>query len=241
MHTYDDSRMEHLGGRQPVAKLDISARADFITKTYGHLLGAIIAFTLFEIAIFQTGLAETLASKMLGGGSIGWLPWMGGYMLVGFLASRLAWIKVSKGTQYLGLALYVVASGIIFVPLLFIANHYAPGVITNAAMVTLVGFSGLTAIVFYTRKDFSFMRKILLWASFAALGFIVMGAFAGWSGGNIFPVLMIALAGGWILHDTSNVMLHCPQDRYVAAALELFASVALMFWYVIILFLNSRD
>ena len=51
---------------------------------------------------------------------------------------------------------------------------------------------------------------------------------------------MIALAGGWILYDTSNVMLHFPEDRYVGASLQLFASVALMFWYVLMLFM-SRD
>ncbi|MDF1701983.1 MAG: permease, partial [Planctomycetota bacterium] len=48
------------------------------------------------------------------------------------------------------------------------------------------------------------------------------------------------LAGGYILYDTSNVLHHYPKSRYVGAALALFSSVALMFWYVISLFL-SRD
>jgi FtsH-binding integral membrane protein len=51
---------------------------------------------------------------------------------------------------------------------------------------------------------------------------------------------MVALAGGAILYDTSNVLHHYPEDRYVAAALELFASVALMLWYVLRLFLSRR-
>jgi FtsH-binding integral membrane protein len=51
---------------------------------------------------------------------------------------------------------------------------------------------------------------------------------------------MIALAGGAILHDTSKVLHHYPEDKYVAASLELFASVALMFWYVLRLYLQSR-
>jgi FtsH-binding integral membrane protein len=142
--------------------------------------------------------------------------------------------------QYLGLALTVVAWGIMFVPLLYVADLHAPGVIANAAIVTLVGFSGLTAIVFITRKDFSFLRGLLMWATFAALGFIVIGSFAGWNGGTVFPVLMIALAGGWVLHDTSNVLLHYPEDRYVGASLELFGSIALMFWYVLQLFLSRE-
>jgi len=53
-------------------------------------------------------------------------------------------------------------------------------------------------------------------------------------------IAMVALAGGAILYDTSNVLHHYPEDRYVAAALELFASVALMLWYVLRLFLSRR-
>jgi len=36
------------------------------------------------------------------------------------------------------------------------------------------------------------------------------------------------------------VLHHYPEDRYVSAALSLFSSVALMFWYVLRLFM-SRD
>jgi FtsH-binding integral membrane protein len=51
---------------------------------------------------------------------------------------------------------------------------------------------------------------------------------------------MVALAGASILYDTSNTLHHYEEDRYVAAALELFASVALMLWYVLRLFLSRR-
>src|SRR4030095_3857695 len=51
---------------------------------------------------------------------------------------------------------------------------------------------------------------------------------------------MVARAGGSILYDTSNVLHHYPEDRYVGAALELFASVALMMWYVLRIFLSRR-
>ena len=61
-----------------------------------------------------------------------------------------------------------------------------------------------------------------------------------WNIGTWFSVVMIAFAGAAILYDTSKIMHHYPEDRYVGAALELFASVALMFWYVLRLFM-SRD
>ena len=58
--------------------------------------------------------------------------------------------------------------------------------------------------------------------------------------GLYFNLAMVGLAGGAILYDTSNVLHHFPEDRYVGAALQLFASVALLFWYVLQLFM-SRD
>jgi FtsH-binding integral membrane protein len=51
---------------------------------------------------------------------------------------------------------------------------------------------------------------------------------------------MVALAGASILYDTSNVLHHYPEDRYVGAALQLFASVAMMLWYVLRLLMSRR-
>jgi hypothetical protein len=107
-------------------------------------------------------------------------------------------------------------------------------------MVTGIGFGGLTAVAFITRKDFSFLRGVLLWAGFGALLLIVAGVIFGFELGTFFSVGMVVFAGAAILYDTSNVLHHYPEDRYVGAALALFASVALMFWYVLRIFM-SRD
>lgn len=220
--------------------IEAAARATFLTRTYLHLLLAVAAFVALEVVMFQLGWADAIAGTLLSGGGQGWLLVLGGFILVSVIATRFAAGAKSLGAQYFGLGLYVVAEAIIFVPLLFVADAHADGVIANSALITLLGFTALSMIVFFTRQDFSFLRGFLIWASVAALGFIVIGAFAGWSGGVVFPLLMIGLAGAYILYETSNVLLHYPEDRYVGAALALFAAVALMFWYVISFFLN-RD
>jgi FtsH-binding integral membrane protein len=51
--------------------------------------------------------------------------------------------------------------------------------------------------------------------------------------GSTFAIFMIGYAGVAILYDTSNVLRDFPADRHVAAALELFASIALLFWYML--------
>ena len=161
-------------------------------------------------------------------------------MMVGMLASRTAFKARSKGAQYLALAGYIVAEAFLFLPLLYIAHNFAGGgVIQSAALVTLLGFTGLTAVVMVTRKDFSFLRGIVMYGGILAVLIIVGGVAFGLNLGTWFSIAMVGLAGASILWETSNVLHRYPEDKYVAASLALFASVALMFWYVLQLFLAS--
>ena len=220
-----------------VTDLDAQSRGRFVSRTYGHLFGAVLAFMLIEIVLFRTGLAEGIASAFL---STSWLLVLGGFMVISWVARAVAHRAESKAAQYGALAGYVVAEALIFVPLLYLADRYAPGAISSAAAVTFIAFSALTAVVFLTRKDFSFLRGMLFWAGIIALTLIVGGVVFGFALGTFFSVAMVAVAGAAILYDTSNVLHHYREDRYVAAALELFASVALMLWYVLRLFLSRR-
>jgi FtsH-binding integral membrane protein len=235
---YQDQQFQYQGGSMPVAALGAEARATFIQRTYTHLFGALAAFVLVEIALFQTGIAEGLLRLLA---RTNWLLFLGGFMVVGYLASRVAHSARSQGAQYAALGAYVVAEALLFAPLLYIADQYAPGAISSAALVSLVGFSALTAIVFFTRKDFSFLRGVLVWGGVVALGLIVIASFGGLSLGSAFSVGMVAYAGAAILYETSNVLHHYPEDRHVGAALGIFAAVVLLFWYVLQLFLASRD
>ena len=220
-----------------VIDLDADSRGRFVSRTYAHLCGAVLTFTLIEVFLFQSGLAETMARAMMG---VSWLWILGGFMLLSWLATRAAHMAESKAVQYAALAAYVAGQAVIFVPLLYIAQAVAPGAIESATLVTFLGFGALTALVFFSRKDFSFLRTILCWGGIVALVAIAAGAIFGFQLGTFFSVAMIALAGGAILYDTSNVLHHYPEDRYVAAALQLFASVALMLWYVLRLFSSRR-
>ncbi len=221
----------------PVADLDVDARAGFISRTYAHVMGAIVMFVLVELALFKSGAAVGIATTLLG---TNWLFVLGGFILVGWLASRVAHTVVSPFAQYAALGAFVLAYAIIFVPLLYVADATAPGVIRSAAVVTLLLFGGLTGVVFHTRKDFAFLRTALMFGGVAALGLIVAGVLFGFNLGTLFSVFMVVLAGGAILYDTSNILYHYPEDRHVGAALELFGSVALMFWYILRIFL-ARD
>ena len=185
----------------------------------------------------MSGLAESIARVMLGGS---WLIVLGAFMIVSWLGSRVAARSESQGAQLAGLAGIVVAQAIIFVPLLYMANAYAPGAIQSAALVTIIGFAGLTAIAWQTKKDFSFLGGMLRWGGVLALVLIVASLIFGFELGTFFSVAMVCFAGAAILYDTSNILRDYPEDRHVSAALQLFSSVALMFWYVLRIFMSRR-
>ncbi len=215
-------------------------RSRFIRRTYAHLAMAILVFAGIEALLLTSPLAPAIV-KLMTSGKYSWLIVIGAFMGVSWLAQTWAQSGASLAVQYMGLALYVVAEAIIFVPLLYVAAFYStPNVIPMAAMVTGGLFLGLTAIVVTTKVDFSFLRGVLIIGGFVALGIIVAGIVFGFDLGILFSGGMVLFAGAAILYHTSNVFLNYRTDQYVAASLTLFASVALMFWYILRIFMSRR-
>ena len=222
---------------QPAPLAETTDRAEFIRKTYLHLLGAVLAFAGLEYALFQTPFAEQMAIFML---ETSWMAVLGAFIIVSWIASHVAHRVESRGAQYMALGAFVVAEAIIFIPMFWIAAAVGEGIIEKAVMVTLGAFAALTAIAMVSGRDFTFLRSFLMWAGLVAIGTLVLGAMIGFHLGTWFSMAMIGLAGASILYDTSKIMKVYPDDRYIAAALELFASIALMLWYVLRLFLARR-
>ena len=224
-----------------VAYAPTEQRVSFIRRTYAHLGGAVLAFAAIEWLLFSTGAAEELTQVMLGG-RFSWLIVLGLFMVVGFVADKWARNASSVPMQYLGLGLYVLAEAIIFVPLLYVAAYYShPDVIPTAGLITGVVFAGLSAMVLISKKDFSGLRSYLTIGGFAALGLIAASILFGLNLGTWFAVAMVVLASGYIVYYTSNIMRQYPVGSHVAASLALFASVALLFYYVLILVMGNRD
>jgi FtsH-binding integral membrane protein len=217
-------------------------RAAFIRKTYTLLAIAILAFIGVEAFFFATPIAGAIAGLLFSGGAIGWLVVLGLFMGISFLANRWAVSETSSAVQYGGLALFIVAEAVIFVPLIMVATYYSGdnSVLIKAGITTLGLFLGITTTVFVTRADFSFLAPILAIGGFAALGFIIASAIFGFSLGSVFAFVMVAFAGTAILYETSNVLHRFNTKQHVAASLTLFAAVALLFWYILNIF-SSRD
>jgi len=224
-----------------------SERAAFIRRVYAHLAGAVLALIAVEALLLNIIPHDVIFKTMLGSGW-SWLVVMLLFMGAGFVARMWAQSQSSVALQYMGLALYVVAWAVVFLPMIIVANMLqeragGQNLIAQAGILTAAVFGGLTLAVFVTKKDFSFLGSILCVGSMIALGVIVAGIIFGFTLGLFFSFAMVALLSGYILYDTSNVMLHYPTDMHVAAALELLADVAMMFWYIlrILMSLSGRD
>jgi len=216
----------------PVADAGATVRAEFIRRTYNHLGLAVLGFIAVEALLLQWSGAPGLVRTMLSGHS--WLVVLAACMGISWLAEKWARSGASVQMQYAGLVLYVVAEAVIFLPLLYIAAHFSsPNVIPTAGIVTALLFGGLTFIAFTTQRDFSYLAGVLSLGGFVALGVIIASLLFGFNLGVFFAGLMVAYAGAAILYNTSNIMHHYRPDQHVAAALALFASVALLFWYVL--------
>jgi len=236
---YDESNMI-------ASEASVEARSKFIERTYLHLAGAIAVFVVLTGVLQYVPAVENLAAAMLGN----WWIVLAGFIGVGWIADRWARGDHSAGMQYAGLVLYTLAEALIFVPLIMLAR--APSLlgidqegigwegIMTAGGTTLAMFAGLTAYVFITKKDFSFMRGALAVISMGALGLIVASMAFGFDLGLVFVVGMVVLAGAYILYYTSNVLHHYRVNQHVAAALALFSALALLFWYILQLFMSRR-
>jgi FtsH-binding integral membrane protein len=241
MNDFDNQYQTPMSGMF-AAQAAADERSAFITKTYLHLAGAVALFVVLEAVLLQLPGIEGLVRLMIGS-QISWLIVIGLFMFVSYIAQNWAQSAINPATQYMGLGLYVVAEAVIFVPLLYMAKRLDPSgaIIMSAAVATLGLFTALTAVVFFTRKDFSFLRTFLVFGGIAAMGLIVVAMLFHFVLGPIFIYAIIALACGYILYHTSNVLHEYRIGQHVAASLALFASVALLFYYILLLFMSRRD
>jgi len=174
---------------------------------------------------------------------------LGAFMGVSYVAERMARSATSLAAQYGGLALGVTAWSVLFVPILLMAaimggdaNSMGFDIIATAGGLTALVFAGLTAVVFFSGVNFGFLRGFLAVGGLAAMGAIGLSIVFGWTLGIWFTAAMVVFASASVMYKTSAILHDYREDQYVSAALGLFASAALLFWYILRLVMAfSRD
>lgn len=214
----------------PVAQQSREVRGRFMTRVYGLVIAGIAAFIGMQYLMFEYGFAEYMANLIL---RTNWLLLLGGFMLVSWMANNLGIKARSRGGQWGGYLLLIGANAVLFTGVLYMAAGIDASIITNAAWLSILAFAGLSFIALTTGKDFSFLRGILMWGGVLALVLIVGGVVFGTGLGMWFSVAMVGFAGAAILYSTQQVYRHYPPEAEIPAAMNLFSSIALLFWYVL--------
>lgn len=225
-------------GSPTVASLGIESRLGFLRKTYA----------LFTAGVGVSAVGAFSGMTVLSGAFTGVSPIV---FFIGYLAAFFGVYALRKVpvVNVVALLAFTFLSGMTLSPLLvgtLAAKGIAIGManIMTAFVGTTVAFGGLSAYVFISRKDFSYLGGFLTVMCLGMLAFILCSFIFGigmsqpmWIGFNLLGLGMMCL---FVLYDTSMILNHYAEDEYVMAAMALFLDFILIFKYILRL-LNSRD
>jgi FtsH-binding integral membrane protein len=220
----------------------VDARMAFVRRTYAHLLAELVAVALVVYVSLQTPALERLAGALWGS----WLIYILAFFGVSLVTRKMLEGQRSMAVQYAAAGIWVFFLGLLVTPLALFARHLTGSfaVLGEGAILTGCVFTGITAYVFFTKKDFSFLRGALWMLSWLALGVgilvTVFGGFGGASASIVYSCVWVLLLGGWVLHDTSKVLHHRHVSEHVAASVDLLVDFVYMFIHIVSILLNSR-
>ncbi|HEX5062165.1 MAG TPA: Bax inhibitor-1 family protein [Kofleriaceae bacterium] len=224
----------------------MSDRVAFLRKSYGLLGGALIVWAAASAYVFRYMPEVSFKWSRWALTGYNWFAVIGLLIGSGMLAQWLARSETSRTIQYIGLGVEVAAWTFLMQPMLWVLFMKfkpagAQALLAQGTIATLAIFVGLTATVFITKKDFSFLRGVVTVGMFAALGIIMASILFGFTLGLVFTGALIALLALKILYDTSLMMNYFPPTHYVSAALMLFGTVATLFWNIMVFLMRMRS
>jgi modulator of FtsH protease len=201
-------------GMETAASAGVAERMSFIRKVYALFFAA----TLFAIAGVGVGLM--FPPVMI---AIASHPWITFFLLIGGVMGAQA-VRLVPGVNLLALFAFTTLTGIIISPVIAIYTQLNPASILQAGLLTVGIFGGLTAYVFVSKKDFSFMRGMVTTGLIVVFLAAVLNLFIVGSSAFAFGISCAALLlfSGFVLYDTSNIIRRYPVNEYVAGALALY-------------------
>jgi FtsH-binding integral membrane protein len=153
-------------------------------------------------------------------------PWIALLVMLGGVMGAQA-VRHVPGVNLFALFGFTTLTGIIISPVLWIIGQDNPASILQAGVLTVGIFGGLTAYVFISKRDFSFLRGMVVTGLIVVilaglLNVLIVGSSAL---GFAVAAATLLLFTGFVLYDTSNIIRHYPTNEYVAGALSLYLDV----------------
>jgi modulator of FtsH protease len=218
-------------GTETAAQASVAERMGFVRKVYALFFAA----TLFAIGGVWLGLSfEPLLQFAYEH------PFVMLFVMLGGVMGAQA-VRHVPGVNLAALFGFTTLTGVVISPLIHVLLRINPGSILAAGVLTVGIFGGLTAYVFVTKKDFSFMRGMLMTGLVVVILAGVANIFLGASAlGFAVAAATLLLFSGFVLYDTSNIIRRYPTNEYIAGALSLYLD-AFNIFLALLRLLNSRD
>lgn len=211
-----------------------SSRSAIVSRIYMNLAGAVCAYALLVALIFMTVGIEPILAFFASSAKATSLIILALCFAGPFIGNAILKAFPNRAGQYAVLGYYVVFETIITLPILAMAAwFFDASVVWSAVALTFSLFLALSAAVFMTRADFSFLRAAILFGSIGSFIVILVAILFGFSLGVWFSAAMVALACLYILYETSQIMRNAQEGLEVLYAINLFTSVVMLFFYIL--------
>ena len=220
---------------QPVSQSSVETRMNFIRKTYVlFMAGIVAAIVAGTITVSSRPLFEAALAILR-------MPLLGLILLIGsvWIASALS---RTEGLNYVALFGFTAFCGFWISPLLVMYEQIQPGIVSQAAVLTLLTFGALTTYAFVTKKDFSFLGGMLFVGLITLIGGLLLNAFlfksvsmSYWMSWGILLVF-----SGYVLFDTSRIIHRYDEKSYCSAAIALFLDFFNMFLAILSILSGGR-
>jgi FtsH-binding integral membrane protein len=220
-------------GVETAAQASVEERMGFVRKVYALFFAA----TLF--AIGGVGLALTVEPLQRFAFEH---PWIMFFIMIGGVFAAQA-VRHVRGLNLVALFGFTALTGVIISPLIGFVLAHNPASLWQAGLLTVGIFGGLTAYVFVSKRDFSFMRGMLTTGLIVVFLAVVLNLFIVGSSALSFGISCAALLlfSGFVLYDTSNIIRRYPTNEYVAGALSLYLDAFNIFLALLRILNANRD
>jgi FtsH-binding integral membrane protein len=140
-------------------------------------------------------------------------------------------------------SLFTFAEGVWLAPLLYFANQSQPGIINQAALLTLGTFGALSMYAVFSRRDFS------AWGSFFMIGLVILLItmvlnmfFRSAAAALYISAATVLVFSGLLVFDTWRIVRsgRYGEDDYVAAAVQIYLDLLNMFLAILSLLGGRR-
>jgi modulator of FtsH protease len=201
-------------GAETAARAGVEERMAFVRKVYALFFAA----TLFAIVGVGVGVKNIEIMR-----AVVAHPFVAFFVLIGGVMGAQA-VRLVPVVNLLALFAFTALTGLIISPAIAIYTQLNPASILQAGVLTVGIFGGLTAYVFVSKKDFSFMRGMVMTGLIVVFLAAALNLFIVGSSAFAFAVSCAALLlfSGFVLYDTSNIIRRYPVNEYVAGALDLY-------------------